>query len=115
MTNPFYKYSLLTGFVCLIGAAISWFANALNYNGPLLIVGLLLIALGMRGYEKLKVFSYPTVIFAMVGIGMFYAQYLVQAGDFKFSKLILPFLFMWFAKARPKLTQHGPSSALAVW
>ncbi len=92
MTNPFYKYSLLTGFVCLIGAAISWFSNASNYNGPFLITGLLLIALGMRGYEKLKAFSYPTVIFAMVGIGMFYSQYLVQAGDFKFSKLILPLL-----------------------
>jgi len=59
MTNPFYKYSLLTGFICLIGAAISWVANAsLSYNGPLLIAGLLLIALGMRGYEKLKAFNH---------------------------------------------------------
>lgn len=92
MTNPIYKYSFFAGFVCLTGAAISWFTNAQNYAGPFLIAGLLLIALGMFGYEKLKGFSYPTVIFAMVAIGMFYSPYLVKAGDFKFSKLILPLL-----------------------
>ncbi len=92
MNNSFYKYSVFAGLACLLGAAISWFASALNYNGPLLIAGLLLIAFGMQGYEKFKGFSYPVVIFAMVAIGMFYSQYLVQVGDFKFSKLILPLL-----------------------
>lgn len=92
MTDSFYRYSLFAGLVSLSGAVIAYFAGAINWTGLLLIVGLLLLALGMRGYEKLKGFSYPTVIFAMVGAGMFYPQYLVQAGDFKFSKLILPLL-----------------------
>lgn len=92
MTNSFYKYSLFTGLVCLSSTVATYFADALNWTGLFLVAGLLLLSLGMRGYEKLKGFSYPTVIFAMVGAGMFFPQYFVQAGDFKFSKLILPLL-----------------------
>ncbi len=92
MTNSLYKYSLYTGLAGLIGSIITYFSGTLNLTGLLLVAGLLLLALGMRGFENLKSFSYPTVIFAMVGAGMFYPQYFVQIGDFKFSKLILPLL-----------------------
>lgn len=92
MTNSLHKYSLFAGLLSLSAAIIVWFAGGLIYTGPLLVAGLLLLALGMQGYERFKAFSYPTVIFAMVGAGMFYPQYLVQVGDFKFSKLILPLL-----------------------
>lgn len=92
MTNSLYKYSLISSLAILVGAAIAYFVHAINWAGFLLVAGLLLLSLGMRGYEKLKSFAYPTVIFAMVGAGMFFPQYFVQVGDFKFSKLILPLL-----------------------
>lgn len=92
MTDSFYKYSLLAGLVSVSGAAITYFIGAINWTGLLLVLGLLLLASGMQGYEKLKSFSYPTVIFAMVAAGMFFPQYFVQLGDFKFSTLILPLL-----------------------
>jgi BASS family bile acid:Na+ symporter len=92
MINSLYKYSLYLGIICLIVAAITYLVGATAWIGPSLVGGLLVLSLGMRGYEKLKAFSYPTVIFAMVGAGMFYPQYLVQIGDFKFSVLILPLL-----------------------
>lgn len=92
MTQSSYKAILIIAFVSLAGAVLTYFAGALQGTGPLLVAGLLALALGMRGYEKLKAFSYPTVIFAMVAGGMFYPQYLVQMGDFKFSKLIIPLL-----------------------
>lgn len=92
MTNSFYRYTLYAGLISLSGAAITYFTGAANWTGLLLVVGLLLLALGMRAYEKLTSLSYPTVIFAMVAAGMFFPQYFVQIGDFKFSVLILPLL-----------------------
>lgn len=92
MTNSFYKYNLPAALACLGGAAISYFAGALNWTGFLLVAGLLFPAIGRHGSEKLLSFSYPAVIFAMAGAGMFYPQYLVQVDDVKFSVLILPLL-----------------------
>jgi BASS family bile acid:Na+ symporter len=92
MTASFYKNMLFAGLGILAGAVVTYFTGAFDWTGLFLVAGLLLTALGMRGYEKLKSFAYPTVIFAMVGAGMFYPEYLVQVGDFKFSVLILPLL-----------------------
>ncbi len=36
------------------------------WTGPLLILGLLALAIGVRGFEILKGLTYPTVIFAAV-------------------------------------------------
>ncbi|MBK7870513.1 MAG: bile acid:sodium symporter family protein [Saprospiraceae bacterium] len=92
MNNSFYKYLLFAGLVGLSGAAIAYFANAVNWIGPLMILGLFALAIGMRGFDTLKGLTYPIVIFAAVATSMFYPQYLVQIGDFKLSRLIIPLL-----------------------
>lgn len=92
MTSSLYKYLLYTGLILLTGALGTYLAGATNWIGPLLILGLLALAIGMRGVESLKGLTYPTVIFAAVATAMFYPQYLVQIGDFKMSRLIIPLL-----------------------
>lgn len=93
MTNSTYRYLLIAGLVGLGAAAITYFVGAMAWVGPLLILGLLALAIGMRGgSEILKGLTYPTVIFAAVATAMFYPQYFIQIGDFKLSKLIIPLL-----------------------
>ncbi|HBE42082.1 MAG TPA: bile acid:sodium symporter [Bacteroidales bacterium] len=46
----------------------------------------------MRGYEKLKGFSYTLWIFTAVTASMFYPQYFISAGNFQFKRLIVPLL-----------------------
>lgn len=92
MSTAFSRYLLYAGLAALLAAIVSSFAHATGLTGPLLVSGLLLLALGMRGFAALKGYAYTTVIFMGVSAAMFYPQYFIQIGDYKLSKLILPLL-----------------------
>jgi BASS family bile acid:Na+ symporter len=92
MNVSVHRISLVAGLISLTAALITYFANAPSATGPLMVLGFLLLAWGMRGFESLKSFAYTTVIFAAVSAAMFYPQYFVQIGDFKLSGLIIPLL-----------------------
>ncbi len=92
MSTSLYRYLLYAGMAVLLGALGTYLASATGLTGPLLVLGLLLLALGMKGFEQLKGFAYTTVIFAAVSAAMFYPQYFIQVGDYKLSKLIMPLL-----------------------
>jgi len=76
----------------ILGAVVTYLASATGLTGPMLVLGLLLLALGMKGFEHLKGFAYTTVIFAAVSAAMFYPQYFTTVGDYKLTKLITPLL-----------------------
>ncbi|MBE3087338.1 MAG: bile acid:sodium symporter family protein [Bacteroidetes bacterium] len=63
-----------------------------NATGLLLITGLIALALAVRGFEKMKGFSYTIWIFTAVTASMFYPQYFISVGDFQLKKLIVPLL-----------------------
>jgi BASS family bile acid:Na+ symporter len=63
-----------------------------SMTGVPLIIFFLTFALGMRGNDRLKGFSFTLLIFAAVSISMFYPQTFVQWGDFQLKKLIVPLL-----------------------
>lgn len=63
-----------------------------TYAGWLLMLFFVCLALGFRGNEILKGYSYTIMIFAAVSLSMYYPQYFIQAGNFKFSTLIVPLL-----------------------
>ena len=92
MSTTLYRYLLYAGMAIILGAVVTYLASATGLTGPMLVLGLLLLALGMKGFEHLKGFAYTTVIFAAVSAAMFYPQYFIQVGDFKLSKLIMPLL-----------------------
>jgi BASS family bile acid:Na+ symporter len=63
-----------------------------NVSGLLLVPGLIALAIAVRGFQKLKGFSYTLCIFAAVTASMFYPQYFISAGNFQLKKLIVPLL-----------------------
>lgn len=83
---------IILSFVFLV---IYGVASVLQYHeaaGWLLMLFFLLLALGFRGYEILKGYSFTIMIFAAVSAAMYYPQYFTQVGDFKLSKLIVPLM-----------------------
>lgn len=63
-----------------------------TYGGWLLMGFFLFLALGFRGYELLKGYSYTITIFAAASLAMYYPHYFISVGDFKLSRLITPLL-----------------------
>lgn len=60
--------------------------------GLMLTAFFLCLALGFRGYETLRGFSFTVLIFASVTVAMFYPSYFQQINGFDLKKLITPLL-----------------------
>lgn len=87
-----YKYTLILAGICFIAMIIMLAMGYRSEVGPAVIVGLLSLAVGFRGHEFLKRFSYTVIIFSSVSASLFYPQYFTNWGDFKLSILIVPLL-----------------------
>ncbi|MFA5245253.1 MAG: bile acid:sodium symporter family protein, partial [Pedobacter sp.] len=68
------------------------FSGNLAGAGPLLITFFFLLAVGFKGYNSLKGFSYTIMIFAAVTMALYYPQYFKTIGDFKLTALITPLI-----------------------
>ena len=87
-------YKAAIGFAMLLSiiSLIFVFAGRVDKAGPTLISFFILFALAVRGFEKLKGFSYTIWIFAAVTASMYYPQYFTSFGPFQFKLLIVPLL-----------------------
>lgn len=63
------------------------------------------LALGFRGYEKLRGFSFTVIIFASVTVAMFYPVYFQQINGFDLKQLITPLL---------QLIMFGMGTAMSI-
>ena len=70
------------------------FTGNLKQAGPLFILFFGATAIGVRGYPHLKGFTFTIAIFAAVTTALYYPQYFLSLGDFKFSNLIKPLLMI---------------------
>jgi BASS family bile acid:Na+ symporter len=92
MKNKLFRGILILSLLSCTGSGISFLAGTSTFTGPLLIAGLIALALGVRGFQKTRGFSYTLWIFTAVAASMFYPQYFISVGDFQFKKLIVPLL-----------------------
>jgi len=76
----------------LFGYIAAVYAQNNKIDGWLLMLFFLSLALVFQKAEKLKGFSFPLIIFAVVSLAMYYPQYFVSVDGFKLSKLIIPLL-----------------------
>jgi bile acid:Na+ symporter, BASS family len=92
MKNKFHISLLIVSALLILSAAISYLTGAGSSTGLLLIAGFIALSLAVRGFVKLKGFSYTLWIFTAVTASMFYPQYFIAIGDFQLKKLIVPLL-----------------------
>lgn len=87
-------YKVLSGIavLCLAAALYLAFSGNLPAAGPLFIGFFLSLAVSFRGYDKLKGFTYTTVIFAAVTTALYFPEYFQTFGDFKLAALITPLI-----------------------
>lgn len=92
MKKKLFSGILIVSALLFTGSLISFLANNIKITGILLIAGFIALSTGVRGFEKLKGFSYTLWIFTAVTVSMFYPQYLISIGGFRLSRLITPLL-----------------------
>ena len=87
-------YKIVMGFAILFLAISLLFTITGNgvASGPFVIAFFISLAIGVRGFEAVKGFSYTITIFTVVTAAMFFPQYFVSMGDFQFKTLIVPLL-----------------------
>lgn len=92
MTHRFARLLLIVSVLVLVVAGLSGLAGYEAIIGPLLLAGLVGMALAFRGFAALKGFSYTIWILTAVSVAMFYPQYFFTVGDFQLKRLIVPFV-----------------------
>ncbi len=87
-----YKFIIGIAAVCLIIAFVMWLRGSTLQAGPFFVAFFLALAIGFRGFQFLKGFSYSLIIFAAVTIALYYPKYFVEFEGFKLATLITPLI-----------------------
>lgn len=87
-----YKISLIVSLLCLIIFGVVLASGYQEETGIPLILFFLLLAIGIRGHEKFKSFSFTILIFAAVAVSMYFPDYFKSIGNFQLKSLIVPLL-----------------------
>lgn len=91
-TSSIYKVALVLAAILFVVFTISAFTSGIAGAGPYLIGAFFLLGIGFRGYESLKGFTYPLMIFAAVTTALYYPDYFIELNGFKFTVLIIPLI-----------------------
>ncbi|MGC1390629.1 MAG: bile acid:sodium symporter family protein [Bacteroidales bacterium] len=92
MKNKFYRVLMIASGLSISGSGISFMTGRISVTGLLLISGFITLSVSVRGFQKLRGFSYTLWIFTAVIASLFYPQYFISIGDFQLKKLIVPLL-----------------------
>ena len=92
INQRFYKWILYAAVLFILFFVALLAAGQSTLSGVALLLFFVSLALGVRGFENLKGYSYSLWIFAAVTVSMFFPQYFLGIGDFQFKKLIIPLL-----------------------
>jgi bile acid:Na+ symporter, BASS family len=92
MKNRLHFILLIFSALFIVSSGIAYLIKCSDATGILLVAGLIALALSVRGFQRLKGFSYTLWIFTAVTASMFYPQYFISVGDFQLKRLIVPLL-----------------------
>jgi len=87
-----YKTILYSGLISIVISLVMFSIGKQALIAPFLIIGLIALAIGMRGHHFYKGFSFTTIIFAAIIAALFYPSIFISWGDFQLKKLIVPLL-----------------------
>lgn len=78
--------------VCILVVSVMLLLGYAENTGLLLTAFFVLLAIGFRGYEHLRGFSFTVIIFAAVTIAMFYPSYFQEINGYDLKNLFTPLL-----------------------
>jgi bile acid:Na+ symporter, BASS family len=79
-------------FILLLAFVMLSFTSYASAGGLVLMLFFISLAVATRKNPKLKGFTFTIMIFGVVSAAMYYPQYFIHIGTFKFSALIIPLL-----------------------
>lgn len=88
----FYSIAIGLAILCLLTSIIMIINGNIGSSGPVLIGFFVALALGFRGFDHLKGFSYTVIIFAAVTTSLYYPQFFIEYNGYKLSGLIKPLI-----------------------
>ncbi|MGC4038104.1 MAG: bile acid:sodium symporter family protein [Chitinophagaceae bacterium] len=91
-TSPVFKVVLIIAALCLLAALGITVAGNIQHAGPLFIAFFLLLAIGFRGFQLLKGFTYTVTIFAAVTTALYYSEHFITINGYKLTNLITPLI-----------------------
>lgn len=89
---PFAKIALGIAALALLTFVVLLALGDERATGPCLVVFFLALAVGFRGFEFLKGFSFTVIIFASVTVAMYYPTYFQEINGFDLKNLFVPLL-----------------------
>ena len=92
MSNTIHKILLAGSALLLVIAMAMIFAGKVAETGPFMVGCFMCLAIGVRGFQAVKSFSYTIWIFTAVAASMYYPQIFTSYGNFKLTMLIVPLL-----------------------
>jgi len=87
-----YKSILGVALLCFLVLLVMIVTGNIANAGPLFIAFFIALAVGFRGFENLRRFSYTVIIFAAVCTSLYYPAHFVEFKGFKFAVLITPLI-----------------------
>ena len=87
-----YQAMLVLAGVCFLVTLIMLFTGNGEDAGLVLTAFFVSLAIGFRGYENLKGFSFTVIIFAAVTVAMYYPSYFQEVNGFDLKNLFVPLL-----------------------
>lgn len=104
-SKTLFQMMFVLAALCAVSLMIMLFLGKGEAVGLPLTALFLCLAIGFRGYEKLKGFSFTVIIFSSVTIAMFYPAYFQQINGFDLKQLITPLL---------QLIMFGMGTAMSI-
>nr|MBI1232277.1 bile acid:sodium symporter family protein [Cytophagales bacterium] len=83
---------IIVSIVLLLTAIVLIFTGNVPASGPLIFSFFVFLGIGFRGFQKLKGYTYTTMIFAGVTAAMYYPEYLIEYNGYSYSNLITPLI-----------------------
>src|SRR5688500_8986325 len=98
-------FTVLPGLIMLGAALVMVLMGNVTWGGLFVTLSLAMIAIGSRGHEKLKGFSFTLWVFTAVAAAMFFPQYVGQIGGRSTQPWIVPLI---------QITMFGMGTALSL-
>ena len=83
---------IIVSIVLLLTAIVLIVTGNIPASGPLIFSFFVFLGIGFRGFQKLKGYTYTTMIFAGVTAAMYYPEYLIEYNGYSYSNLITPLI-----------------------